>query len=69
MPFKYRNLNKISITMININMQSAPVVDQSRFLVNTSLAIGKSFQSMENKIEKLNKKLDQLKGDCSQKEK
>ena len=50
-------------------MQSAPTMDQSRFLVNTSLAIKKSLQAMENKIEKINKKFEQYKGDFSQKDK
>lgn len=34
------------------------MVDQSRLLVNTYLAVGKSIQAMETKIEKLNKKIE-----------
>ena len=56
------------MTMINVNMQSAPAMDQSMFLVNTSMEFRKSLQSMDNKIEKLNKKIDQYKKDCSQKD-
>jgi len=50
-------------------MQSATIIDQSRFLVNTSMVIGKSLQAMETKIDKLNKRIDQFKKDCSLKTK
>lgn len=46
-------------------MQSAPAIDQSNFLVNTSLGTGKSLQSINNKIEKLNKNINQYKKDFS----
>lgn len=67
--FKYGQLDKTPIAILDVKIQSAQVVDQSKFLVNTSLETRKNIQSMENKVEKLNKKLEQLKGDCSQKDK
>lgn len=48
---------------------SASIIDQSRFLVNTSMVTGKSIQEMEIKIDKLNKKIDQYKKDYSFKDK
>jgi len=68
MPSKEGKLDTTLMTMINVNMQSAPAMDQSMFLVNTSMEFRKSLQSMDNKIEKLNKKIDQYKKDCSQKD-
>lgn len=68
-PFEYGKLDINHIIVINVNMQSTLIVDQFRFLVNTSLAVGMSLQYMENKIEKLNTKIQQIKGDCSQKDK
>jgi len=57
------------MVIIDVNMQSAPIIDQSRFLVNTSMEVNKSLQAMETKIENLNKKLDQYKKECSLKDK
>jgi len=44
-------------------------VDQSKFLVNTSLAMGKSLQSMQNIIEKLKKNIEKLRGEISKEDK
>lgn len=57
------------MVVVNVNMQSDPAIDQSRLLVNTSIVDGKSFQSMKNKIDRLNKKIDQYKKDYSLKDK
>lgn len=62
MPFKEEKLDKIFATIVDVKMQNTSTMDHSWFLVNTSLAVGKSLQSMENKIKKLNKKVEQLKG-------
>jgi len=67
-PFKEEKLEKNPMNLINVNMKSAPAIDQSKFLVNTSLEASKSLQSMDNKIEKLNRNIDQYKKDCSQKD-
>jgi len=56
------------MAIIDVNM-SASIIDQSRFLVNTSMVTGKSIQEMEIKIDKLNKKIDQYKKDYSFKDK
>jgi len=55
--------------IINVNMQSAPIIGQLRFLVNASMVASKSFQAMETKISKLNKKIYQYKKDYSLKDK
>lgn len=68
-PFKEWQLDITAMVMISINMQSAPTIYQSRLLINTSIADGKSRQSMENNIDMLNKKIDQYKKDYSLKDK
>jgi len=57
-PFKGGKLDKTPFIIVDVKMQSYMIVDQSRFLVNTSLEARKGLQSMENKIEKLNKKIE-----------
>ena len=57
------------MAIINVNMQSTPVIDQCWLLINTSMVVGKSLQSMEIKIDKLNKNIGQYKKDCSLKDK
>lgn len=70
MPFKDRQINKDNLAIVvDIKMQSAPMEDQSRMLVNTSLEVRKSLQEMENKIEKLNKKIEQFKAKATKKDK
>lgn len=41
-PFKEGNLDTTPTIIINVSMKSALVIDLSRFLVNTSMAISKS---------------------------
>ena len=60
MYFKEGQLDTTPMTIIDVNMQSALVIDQSRFLMNTSMVAGKSLQAIENKIDKLNKKIDNI---------
>jgi len=69
MSFKEGQLDIAPMGIIDINMQSAPAVDQSKILVNTSMVVGKSLQAIETKIDKLNKKIDQYKKDYSLKDK
>lgn len=70
MTFKDRHINKNTSTIvIDIKMQSELVRDQSRMLVNNSLVGGKGIQDMENKIGKLNKKIEQVKAKVAQKDK
>lgn len=54
---------------IDIQIQKAQAVDHSRLLVNTSLVYRKSLQSIQNKIEKLNKKVKQFKAKVATKDK
>lgn len=51
MPFKEGQLDTTPMEIIDINIQSALVIDQSKFLVNTSMVARKSLQVMETKIE------------------
>jgi len=67
-PSKEGQLDTTPMAIIDVNMQSALAMYQSRFLVNTSMETGKSLQAMETKIEKLNKKIDKYKKDFSLKE-
>lgn len=50
-------------------MQKAPMVDQFKFLINTSLVARKIVQYIENKIKKFNKKVEQLKAEAVSKDK
>jgi len=50
-PFKDGKIQQdILAVVIDIWMLSASIVDQYHLLVNMSLVVGKSIQSMENKI-------------------
>lgn len=42
MPFKEGKLETTPMIIIDVNMQSAPTINQSRFLVNTSMEAKKS---------------------------
>jgi len=58
MPFKIGKLDKSTLTtIVDVEMKNTLILDHSRFLVISSLATRNSFQSMENKIEKLNKNI------------
>ena len=68
-PFKEGQLDTAPTVIIDVNMQCAPAIDQSIFLINTSMVADKIPQAMETEIEKMNKKIDQYKKDCSLKDK
>ena len=69
MPFKEGKLDITTMIVVNVNMQSATTIDQSWLPLNTSMVAIKSIQSMENKIDKLNKNIDQYKKEFSLKNK
>lgn len=67
--FKEGQLDTAPMDIIDVNMQSASITNQSIFLVNTFMVAGKSLQAMETKIDRLNKKIDRYTKDYSLKDK